>query len=209
MKYDEYFHVLDDLLEYIFTTPSNKLPDKLQRAKQVLEHKDVALLIFKACHMSIMDLEKEPVSGTMAEGFFFITSGRPKTKRKPKEDIDAANVEHLLVHGMSSGELSLLSSVAAASDSSHYKMLLGNESNHYAENNTFVMHDKPLLKRGRKATKTDTKKSKASKLGVVFGPENAPPGGEGGGHHTLVADVSTSPPGISIDMSEVVSTKEI
>lgn len=50
MKYRSHSDVCDAFFDYIFTTPSKQLPNKLKRARQTLESKDVAHLTFNALY---------------------------------------------------------------------------------------------------------------------------------------------------------------
>lgn len=86
LKFPEYNDApgtpLDDFLSYIFNTPTTLLPDKLQRAKQTLENKDMAFVILKAAHISAMAVSVEPVTGPLVESYFEVSQSRPKTKKK-------------------------------------------------------------------------------------------------------------------------------
>lgn len=94
---------LEDFLNHIFETPTNKLPDKYQRGKQALENKEMAHVIFKAAHISVMAIEQQPLCGPLVEAYFEICGERPKTKKRKIEEVVQSqlmqpDVMHIMAH---------------------------------------------------------------------------------------------------------------
>lgn len=93
---------LDEFLNHLFETPTNKLPDKYQRGKQALENKETAHNVFKAAHISVMSIEQQPLSGPLVDAYFEICADRPKTRKRKIEDVvQAQMMQPDVIHMMS------------------------------------------------------------------------------------------------------------
>lgn len=76
---------LDELLTYIFSTPTRLLPDKLQRARQALENKETAFLVFRACNISVMELvSTAPYCGELVDNYFYISKNISSCKNRKR-----------------------------------------------------------------------------------------------------------------------------
>ena len=146
---------LDDFLNYLFETPTNKLADKYQRGKQALENKELAHRIFKSVHMSVMAIDSQCVSGEFVEAYFKICSDRPKTKKRKIEEVVHAQLsivsqaaqEHDLVKRSATPNLPM--TVPSGTDVSNIIIQSSNEALGEFLGNNMIVNDTTSMHRPR------------------------------------------------------------